>query len=217
MAATALAALVVFGLCISARGWVHARRTGESPLRAGAANGKFAVVGYGVLFTVPPLLDAAGVLPRLATGAWLGVSGVVIVTAGCVGTLLSAAAMGDSWRIGVDDTERTELVTTGIYRFVRNPIYTAMVVFAVGVALLTPNIAAIVAVGVVVAVLEVVVRSVEEPYLARQHDLKYADWAARTGRFFPRFGMLHRASSDRPRESSQGAKSSAESASNHLL
>lgn len=35
--------------------------------------------------------------------------------------------MGDSWRIGVEPTERTALVTTHPFGLVRNPIFTAAV------------------------------------------------------------------------------------------
>lgn len=44
---------------------------------------------------------------------------------------------GSSWRIGVDPDERTELVTDGIFRFSRNPIYVFMVVAWLGFGLLS--------------------------------------------------------------------------------
>jgi protein-S-isoprenylcysteine O-methyltransferase Ste14 len=37
-----------------------------------------------------------------------------------------AASMGASWRIGVDPSERTDLVTGGAFALVRNPIFSAM-------------------------------------------------------------------------------------------
>ena len=47
--------------------------------------------------------------------------------------------MGDSWRIGVEESDRTELVTGGVFGLVRNPIYTGMIPAFVGIALLVPN------------------------------------------------------------------------------
>jgi protein-S-isoprenylcysteine O-methyltransferase Ste14 len=41
---------------------------------------------------------------------------------GLAGSLLAQLAMGDSWRIGVDESEKTELVTAGPFAVVRNPI-----------------------------------------------------------------------------------------------
>ena len=43
------------------------------------------------------------------------------------------------WRIGVDRRERTDLVTTGVFAHVRNPIVTAMVVAQLGIVLLVPT------------------------------------------------------------------------------
>ena len=40
--------------------------------------------------------------------------------------------------------------------------------------------------------IELQVRRIEEPYLARVHGTAYADYAARTGRFLPRLGRLTR-------------------------
>ena len=37
--------------------------------------------------------------------------------------LLSVLCMKDSWRAGIPDKDKTELVTTGIYRYSRNPAF----------------------------------------------------------------------------------------------
>ena len=90
--------------------------------------------------------------------------------------------MGDSLRIGVDPDERTALVTAGPFRWVRNPIYSAMLVYVAGVALLVPNPASLAAFGVLALGLDLHVRLVEEPYLAATHGSSYASYAARVGR-----------------------------------
>ena len=55
--------------------------------------------------------------------------------------------MGASWRIGVDPEERTDLVRHRLYRSVRNPIFTGMVLFAAGQALLVPDAMAVAGAG----------------------------------------------------------------------
>jgi hypothetical protein len=47
--------------------------------------------------------------------------------------------MGTSLQIGVDPTERTQLVTTGPFALVRNPIFAAMLPTALGLTLLVPS------------------------------------------------------------------------------
>jgi protein-S-isoprenylcysteine O-methyltransferase Ste14 len=98
--------------------------------------------------------------------------------------------MGESWRIGVDQDEKTELVTDGAFRVVRNPIFAAMIPAAIGLALMVPTLVALIgAAGLIIAV-ELQVRAVEEPYLIRTHGPAYRDYAARVGRFFPGIGRL---------------------------
>jgi protein-S-isoprenylcysteine O-methyltransferase Ste14 len=98
--------------------------------------------------------------------------------------------MGASWRIGVDADEKTELVSTGPFTLVRNPIFSAMVTAFAGLALLVPNAATAAGVAALVAAIEVQVRLVEEPYLIKTHGERYLRYASRVGRFVPLVGRL---------------------------
>jgi protein-S-isoprenylcysteine O-methyltransferase Ste14 len=149
----------------------------------------------GVLFAVALVLGGAA--PVLAlTGAvtpWerlshpaAGVAGLVTAVAGLLALLAAQRAMGASWRVGVDPAERTALVTAGLFARVRNPIYTAMVVFAAGTALMVPSAVAALAVAALVTAVSVHVRYVEEPYLRAVHGDAYDRYAAASGRFLPR-------------------------------
>lgn len=53
--------------------------------------------------------------------------------------LVSVVSMKDSWRAGIPDKDRTELVTTGIYRFSRNPAFLGFDLMYIGVLLLYFN------------------------------------------------------------------------------
>jgi protein-S-isoprenylcysteine O-methyltransferase Ste14 len=116
------------------------------------------------------------------------VVGIVVGVAGLPLIVAAQETMGASWRIGVDPEERTELVTAGVFRLSRNPIYTGMVAMAVGVALMVPNRLSVAAVGLYVLVVELQVRGVEEPYLRGWHGSNYEGWAATSGRFLPGVG-----------------------------
>jgi len=188
----ALGLEVAFGVfAIGLRWWVYWRRTGGSPFRGGAGmNGVVAVVALTAGLLVAPVLDLSDAAARIIHGAWVTGLGVAVAVLGVLVTVWAQFAMGDSWRIGVDDNERTDLVTTGPFRWVRNPIYTSMVVFAVGIALVVPNRAAFVTVAAVAAALEYHVRAVEEPYLERTHGGAYRRYASHAGRFLPGVGRL---------------------------
>jgi protein-S-isoprenylcysteine O-methyltransferase Ste14 len=96
--------------------------------------------------------------------------------------------MGASWRIGID-ANPTALVTGGIYRVVRNPIYTALLLGFGGMALLTPSCWTILGASQAMFVVALQAR-LEEDHLARVHGEVYLTYAARVGRFWPGVGRL---------------------------
>lgn len=53
--------------------------------------------------------------------------------------LISVLCMRNSWRAGIPDKDRTELVTTGIYRFSRNPAFLGFDLQYLGVLLMFGN------------------------------------------------------------------------------
>ena len=54
--------------------------------------------------------------------------------------LLSILCMKDSWRAGIPDKDKTELVTAGIYKFSRNPAFLGFDLMYVGVLLMYGNL-----------------------------------------------------------------------------
>ncbi|HEY1284945.1 MAG TPA: isoprenylcysteine carboxylmethyltransferase family protein [Solirubrobacterales bacterium] len=199
----AAAALVLYGVSLAltfgVRIVVQVLRTGSTGVRligGGAgplewlAGGLFALAV--TLGAAAPVLALTGVLePIPALDGIVGHAiGIVLAVTGIALTFAAQLAMGDSWRIGVDEGERTDLVTDGPFEIVRNPIYSAMIPGVLGLALMVPSVVAIAALATAVVALELQVRSVEEPYLLRTHGTAYAEYAARVGRFVPGVGHL---------------------------
>lgn len=193
LAGFAVFALAAFGL----RAALHYRRTGTTGFvglsgRIGSAEwlgGALFVAALAAAVAGPilQLLGWAAPLPALAA-AWVPIAGLALYVVGLVATLWAQLAMGNSWRVGVDASARTALIATGPFRWVRNPIYTAMTVAMLGLTLLAPNVLSWLALATLVAGLEIHVRLVEEPYLTRMHGEHYRRYAARTGRFLPAVG-----------------------------
>lgn len=73
----------------------------------------------GVLGPVTALLGLDPV--RTLDASVVQVVGMFCAITGVLGTIVTRLAMSTSWRIGVDETERTELVTNGPFALVRNP------------------------------------------------------------------------------------------------
>jgi protein-S-isoprenylcysteine O-methyltransferase Ste14 len=118
------------------------------------------------------------------------VIGFACAGAGIAGTFLAQMAMGASWRIGVDESDRTDLVTGGVFSLCRNPIYTFMLIAWTGLALLVPTWLSIASVPAGILAFEVQVRLVEEPYLMRTHGEAFRAYASRVGRFVPGVGRI---------------------------
>jgi protein-S-isoprenylcysteine O-methyltransferase Ste14 len=188
--------IVFFAIAFGVRSYVQWRRTGATGFirpRRGAppvetlASSLF--VAAIVLLAAGPIADLAGAARFEALDSTaVGVVGFVVAAAGIFLTIVAQLSMGDSWRIGVDPNERTELVTGGIFGMVRNPIFTAMVLASIGLALLVPNWWSLAALVVLVVGLEVQVRLVEEPYLRAAHGAAYERYQRDAGRFVPGLG-----------------------------
>ena len=180
--------LVFVVVAFGARTWVQRRRTGDSGWRLGrphsAAEGLARVLLFG---------SAAAIMAALATvqasppAAAAGLS-VAVAIGSIVLVAVAQLQMAESWRIGVDPDERTELVRTGLYAHVRNPIYTGMAAYTIAHVGLTPSPAAAAAALLMIAGVELQVRSVEEPYLDRVHGNEFRAWTGTSGRFVPRVG-----------------------------
>lgn len=78
-------------------------------------------------------------------------------------TLRAQIDMGRSWRIGVDETERTDLVGGGLLTLSRNPIFASMAAFAAGTALAVPNVVTAAGASLMVAGVQLQVRRSKSP------------------------------------------------------
>lgn len=139
------------------------------------------------------LLYAADLIkPHIALGkigTWIG---VMLCSSGILFASYSQFAMGKNWRIGVDPEEETDLVTTGIFSKIRNPIYTSSVAHGLGIIILAPN-AVVLATGLIgLYAIHCYVRHIEEPYLTKIHGEKYLRYKQNTGSYLPRLKWLHR-------------------------
>jgi protein-S-isoprenylcysteine O-methyltransferase Ste14 len=185
--------LVAFGW----RGWIQYRRTGDHGFR-GSSGRVFSIewlagasfVTSLVAFLAAPLAVLLGLLPSPGLQPVVVALGVALALAGFAVTIVAQLDMGTAWRVGVDDSERTELVRHGLFRVVRNPIFSGVSLFVLGFTLLVPNVVSVAGLLCGALGLELQVRWVEEPFLLRTHGNAYADYARRVGRFLPGVGRI---------------------------
>lgn len=189
-----LASFALFLALVILRSWIQIRRTGRSgrlPLRSMDARGRVrAVIGLIVLaiLLVEVLAAAAGKLSiapstaARAIGAALGFGGSLVMFA-------AQMNLGASWRVGIEEGARPGLVTTGFYRFCRNPIFLFMFAAFGGITLLLWNLTnTSMWVGLLIGVRFQVLT--EERWLLRTYGDEYRRYASGVGRFLPRIGRL---------------------------
>jgi protein-S-isoprenylcysteine O-methyltransferase Ste14 len=147
-------------------------------------------VCFGVVLTLgalaalwPAGLEAVDLLYARRYPALLG-PGVVLAALATWLVWRGQEDMAASWRIGIATAERTELVTRGLFRFCRNPIYLGLEVALAAFCCLLPGYLSggLLVLGVVL--LQIQAR-LEEAYLLQQHGAIYTAYRARVGRFLP--------------------------------
>lgn len=92
--------------------------------------------------------------------------------------------MGDDWRMDVGE-RKTALITDGLFRKIRHPIYAFSMLLMVCSALIVPSLPMIAIAAIHLALMNIKARN-EERHLSAVHGESYLRYVARTGRFFPR-------------------------------
>jgi protein-S-isoprenylcysteine O-methyltransferase Ste14 len=115
--------------------------------------------------------------------------GAVLLFGGLLLLVAAQLNLGASWRIGIEEGARPGLVTGGLYRFCRNPIFFALLVILAGYTLLLPTLlSAVMLAGAYAAIRQQI--AAEESYLLRTYGGEYRQYARRVGRLLPGVGKL---------------------------
>ncbi len=101
--------------------------------------------------------------------------GVALLLLSLIWTVLAQGEMGESWRIGIDQTHRTDLIQSGVFSLSRNPIFLGMMVTLLGLFLVIPNAFTMLSFVLGVVLIQIQVR-LEEEFLASGHGAEYAQY-----------------------------------------
>ena len=116
-------------------------------------------------------------------------AGAMVMFAGIALFAVAELQLGPSWRIGVEEGAKPGLVTCGLYRFCRNPIFLGALIMLTGYAALLPTpLSVALLLGAYVGFRAQA--AIEEDYLQRTYGEAYRDYARRVGRFVPGVGKL---------------------------
>jgi len=183
--------ILFFGISFVAKTIIVARRIRKNPLVLPQDESAYALIGnyfklclagifvYAILFT---FLPESSFLPvSFLEVELLKFVGLTLMLLALVWTIIAQNQMKDSWRIGIDNDMKTELVTSGLFSVSRNPVFLGMIVSLIGLFLITPNAVSLLFLILGYVLIQVQIR-LEEEFLYRQHGEKYLDYLIKVRR-----------------------------------
>ncbi len=111
------------------------------------------------------------------------VIGMVVIGFALLLMFIAQLQMKDSWRIGIDKENDTELVNSGLFKYLRHPIYFFAIIIGVGTVLVIPSIASIFIFILLYIILSIQSR-LEEEFMLTKFEDKYREFMKSHKRFF---------------------------------
>lgn len=181
--------ILIFGFRVA----IQKKRTGDTGLRVSTqlSSPIQRVATYLQIFVLLAtlaivILESVGTLePHFEFAVTGTVVGLALCAIGATCTMVSQYQMGKSWRIGVDETEKTELVTHGMFSLCRNPIYFGMLIVGLGFMVLVPHVFMVICSILAFIGIDLQVRKIEEPHLVRVFGDEYVEYTRRINRYVP--------------------------------
>lgn len=118
-------------------------------------------------------------VPVRLTGVFIGGVGVVVF-------VIAVLTMRDSWRAGVSETDKTELVTSGIYQISRNPAFLGFDLVYIGILLMFFNWVLLVLSLFAMIMFHLQIVNVEEDFLIMAFGNEYIAYKKRVNRYLGR-------------------------------
>lgn len=183
-----------FGLAILLPTYRVWKATGVSPYKLGSTESAHDYIGF--LFRLTVLATAFVVMVHTFLPAvyeylvpiaylahpTLAMIGAALLAIVFVWVLVAQVHMQKSWRIGIDEDVKTELVQTGLFKFSRNPIFLGMRIMLFGFFLVLPSAASLAILVAGDLLIQIQVR-LEEEFLARTHSQTYLNYKKQVRRW----------------------------------
>lgn len=185
--------IIYFGLAFVLKSVIVARRIGKNPLVLPKDDSAFGLIGLYFKLTLVAMF--LYVLAFAFFPAWhdnflpiisidnltIKYIGLGLLAIALIWTIIAQAHMKNSWRIGIDTETKTELVTTGLFRLSRNPIFFGMILSLLGLFLTTPNALTGLFLILGYILIQIQIR-LEEEFLTKEHGQNYLTYRQKVRR-----------------------------------
>ncbi|WP_282043308.1 methyltransferase family protein [Winogradskyella flava] len=108
--------------------------------------------------------------------------GWVFLFASLILVWISQSQMSTSWRIGIDENNKTKLVTNGVFSISRNPIFLGIIIANIGLFLVIPNAFTLLIVSLSTLSVNTQIR-LEEEFLKREFGNDYLEYIIKVRRW----------------------------------
>jgi protein-S-isoprenylcysteine O-methyltransferase Ste14 len=167
------------------------KSTGINPITFGQKDNAHNYIGK-VMKVLIALLFATALLFAFGFEQWLSpilflrkeavqLAGLILIHFSLIWISIAQYQMSTSWRIGIDEVNKTELITNGLFRLSRNPIFLGMIISLLGLFLIIPNSMTLLCFVTTYFIIHIQIR-LEEEFLSIQHGDVYQNYLLNTPR-----------------------------------
>ena len=122
--------------------------------------------------------------PNLDVCEWVRYFGLFFGSCGLVFFIISVVTMKNNWRAGISESEKTELVTNGIYKISRNPAFLGFDLVYIGFVLMFFNWILFAISFITILIFHLQITKVEEPFLIKTFGTDYENYKKSVCRYF---------------------------------
>ena len=119
------------------------------------------------------------------------IGGLFLAALGDFAFIISVLTMKNNWRAGVSHTDKTELVTDGIYQISRNPAFLGFDLVYIGILLTFFNWLLLAVSLFAILMFHLQITKVEEPFLTAVFGTEYSNYQESVHRYFGKVRPKH--------------------------
>jgi len=145
-----------------------------------------------ILFTVTIVIAVISVLSEYLNELFIPINvlandylkfiGIILLFLNLVISFLALIQMKDSWRVGIKEDDKTDLIISGIFKITRNPYFLSYIILFLAYILLVSNVLIIIcSLLSFISIHKMIIK--EEKYLEAIHGNKYLDYKKNVPRY----------------------------------
>lgn len=151
---------------------------GDKPAEVGKHEKKMKMLTF-----IIPFVELLSIMVNIVDApSYAKMSGLAIALVGVLFFVSATRAMKDSWRAGIPGKKETELVTSGIYQYSRNPAFVGFDLMYIGLAISFPNAWHIIFVVGALFVFHIQILN-EEAFMEKAFGQEYVDYKSKVRRY----------------------------------